>query len=338
MQIKIRDKKNSTLNRCELETKGFELNLKWNDRISKDLSYNIGFSLGDNQTKVTKYNNPTGILSNWYAGKIVGEIWGFDVEKIMQTQEEVDKLNGANRTFNQQYIFGGTWNVGDFKYVDHTGDNVVDAGKERTLTDHGDLRIIANSTPRFNYSISAGVNWKDFDFSMFWQGLMKQEFVPNRNNVFYYGWCSGGSTGSESGLFKDSPALDYWRPTDTQYSMLGANTDALFARRYSNSNDTYRNMPIDAQTGISRFVLNARYLRLKNIQLGYNVPAELLKKIWVQRARIYVSGENVLTFSPLPKAMEPETAVSGDHNYGGEVRGTTYPITKSISFGINLTF
>ena len=326
-------------NNAELETKGFELTLKWHDQISRDLSYNVGFSLGDSRTKVTKYNNPTGILSNWYSGKMSGEFWGFDVEKIMQTQEEVDQLNGSNRTFNQQYIFGGTWNVGDFKYVDHTGDGVVDAGLETTLKDHGDLRIIGNSTPRFNYGITAGANWKGFDFSMFWQGLGKRDFMPNRNNVFYYGWCGGGSTGSESGLFKDSPSLNYWRPENTQFSALGPNTDALFARWYTNSGDIARNVPTNASTrGISRFVLNARYLRLKNIQLGYTLPTELSRKVWVQRARIYVSGENVLTFSPLPKSMEPETAVSGDSNFGGSVRGTTYPITKSISFGLNLTF
>ena len=323
-------------NNAEMETKGFEFNVNWRDRISKDLSYNVGFTLGDNRSKVTKYNNPTGILSNWYAGKMVGEIWGWDVEKIMQTQEEVDLVN--NRTHNQAYIYGGTWNVGDFKYVDHNGDGVVDAGLERTLDDHGDLRILGNSTPRFNYSITAGVNWKDFDFTMFWQGVGKQQFMPNRSNVFYYGWCGGGSTGSESGLFKDSPALDYWRPEDTEYSMLGPNTDALFARRYTDNNMTFKNMVQDAQTGISRFMLNARYLRLKNIQLGYTLPAELTKKIRIQRARFYVSGENVLTFTPLPKAMEPETAVAGDSNYGGEVRGSTYPLTKSIAFGLNLTF
>jgi hypothetical protein len=328
-----------------LETKGFELRLSWRDRLSKDLSYNAGFTLGNSNSKILKYSgNDAMLLGNWYAGKTVGEIWAFDVEKIMQTEAEVAPLNNiidpvsGRREYDQRYIAGVTWNVGDFKYVDHNGDGIIDAGA-RTLDDHGDLRKVGNSMPHFNYSITAGVNWKNFDLNLFFQGVMKQQFIPGRDNIFYYGYVGGGSPGSESGIFKDSPGLDYWRPANTDPKFgLGPNTDALFGRKYSNNNDLYRNYWAGNAYGVSRFLINAAYLRLKNIQVGYTVPKELSRKIWVQNARIYVSGENVLTFTKLPKAMDPETAIAGDSRFSGEVRGTTYPITKSISLGVNITF
>ena len=326
-------------NNAELETKGFELMINWRDRISKDLSYNVGFTLGNNKTKITKYRNASGDIGEWYAGKMYGDVWGYDVEKIIQTKEEAlevyDSSTGKN---TQRYLYDGVWQEGDFKFVSRQADGTVDEG-ERRLDNHGSIRIIGNTTPRFNYGFTAGATWKGFDFNMMWQGVARRDFFPGTMNANYFGWVFGGAQGTESAFFKDGPSLDYWRPanSDPEYG-LGPNTNSFLARNYWDQNQTNKNRP-RSNRGIDRFKLNAGYLRLKNVQVGYTLPAYLSKKVWVERARFYISGENLLTFTSLPKTMEPETSFASDPSQGGQTYvGSYYPITRSISFGLNLTF
>jgi len=330
-------------NNAELSTKGFELMLNWRDRMSNDLSYNVGFTLGNSKTEITKYLNATGDIGQWYAGKMYGDVWGYDVEKIMQTPEDVAEVYkaGTDGYNKQKYLYDGVWQQGDFKFVSRQENGTVDEGLRR-LDNHGSLRIIGNTMPRFNYGITAGATWKGFDFNMLWQGIARRDFFPSTMNANYFGWVNGGSgatQGTESAFLKDGPSLNYWRPanSDPEYG-LGPNTNSFLARNYYDQGQNNKNRP-RSNTSISRFRLNAGYLRLKNIQLGYTLPVDLTKKVWVQRARIYVSGENLLTFTSLPKTLEPETAFASDSNNGGQTYvGSYYPITRSISFGLNLTF
>src|SRR5690606_5634435 len=134
---------------------------------------------------------------------------------------------------------------------------------------------------RYNYSITAGLNWKSFDFSMFWQGLGKHDCYPHANASMFYGMLTafGSST-----LLKDSPALDYWRPAN-ETNLLGPNTDAYFAKPYFH---VLTNKNRQTQ---SRYVLNGAYIRLKNVNIGYTVPQKWASKLFLQKARISVSGE-----------------------------------------------
>ena len=321
-------------NNAEMETKGFELMLNWRDQISNGLAYNVGFSLGDSKSTVLKYKVDQRFISGWYPGKNVGEFWGYVSEGIMQTPEEVlsvyDPANGINR---QQYIYNGVWRVGDMKYKDLDNDGKIDNGPGGgTVEDPGDRKVIANTLPRYNIGITAGATWKNFDFNMFWQGIGKRDFVAARGSVLYWGLVGGGSTGSESAVFKNSPTLDYWRAADDQ-TILGPNVNSYFGRPYFDNNQRYK-----SQQYQSKYVENAAYIRLKSIQLGYTIPAELSQKIFIQRARIYISGENLLTFTPLWKSIEPEAGIAGDGNYGASRNGSIYPLTKSFAFGLNLTF
>ena len=314
-------------NNAEMETKGFEMMLNWKDKLPNGLAYNVGFSLGDYQSKILKYNTAQNFVSGWYPGKTVGEYWGYVTDGIMQTQEEVDAMP------NQSYIYNGIWRIGDMKYKDLNGDGKIDQGTGgATLEDPGDLKVIANTNPRYNYSITAGASWKDFDFNMFWQGIGKQDFIPNRGSVRYWGLIGGGSTGSESAIFKNSPTLDYWRAADDQ-TILGPNTDAYFGRPYFDNNQRYKNFQYQ-----SKYVESAAYLRLKSLQIGYTVPTAISQKIKMQRARIYISGENLLTITTLWKSIEPEAGLSGDANYGASRNGSIYPITRSYAVGVNITF
>lgn len=305
-------------NNATLETKGWEGTLNWKDRISSDLNYNIRVSLGDSKTTVLEYLNEEGLIDNWYVGKEYGEIWGYTSDGLIQAEGE--------EMPDQSYFFP-FWYPGDMKYKDLNGDNIINDGA-RTLSDQGDLSVIGNSSPRYNIGIAASLTWKNIDFNMFWQGILKHTYYPYYSGGYSSSasdfWGIVGSIG-HSGIFK-GPALDYWRPAD-ETNILGPNTDAYFPKPYAT-----------AENGKSRqtqtdYLLNAAYLRLKSIQLGYTLPQEWTKKVHIQRLRVFVSGENLLTFTSLPEALDPERLHVGYYGLG-----QTYPLSKIFAFGLNLTF
>jgi TonB-linked SusC/RagA family outer membrane protein len=305
-------------NNAKLSTKGFELALNWIDQISEDFTYNARFTVGNYKTTILEYLNESGNINGWYEGRVHGDVWGLTTDRIMQDEDE---------DMPDQSFYHPNWRPGDIVYKDLDGNGVINEGT-RTLEDHGDLSVIANTTPKFNYGIMAGFKWKGFDFNMFWQGIGKRDFVPHRESEYFWGLMP---TPNNSGLFKGGRMLDYWRPAN-EPNMLGPNTDSYFPKPYA-SNERYKNVQTQ-----SRYVLDAAYLRLKNVQIGYTVPPQLLDRLFIHSARIYVSGENLLTFSKLPKMYEPETTVSSNPGDGGIDMGEIYPINQMFSTGVNLTF
>ena len=164
---------------------------------------------------------------------------------------------------------------------------------------------------------------------MFWQGIGKRDFLPGNNSEYFWGLM--GSPNS-SAIFHGGRMLDYWRPAN-ETNLLGPNTDAYFPKPYFSFIERSKNTQDQ-----SRYVLNAAYLRLKNLQIGYTIPPAVLNKFFIQRARFYVSGENLLTFSKLPKMYEPETTISSNPREGGVDMGEIYPINQMFSVGVNLSF
>ncbi|MBY5958682.1 SusC/RagA family TonB-linked outer membrane protein [Membranicola marinus] len=306
-------------NNAEMATRGFELVLNWTQQTSSSFSYNASFSIGDNRSKIRKYKNDKGLIGTWYDNKDVGEIWGFETDGIIQSEDEI---------IPDQSKYYSSWGPGDMKYKDLNGDGILDDGS-RTLDDHGDLVVIGNSTARYNIGLTGGINWKNLDFQMFWQGIGKRDYYPHVNSTLFWGMTRSWAS---SGLYKNSPALDYWRPADESNS-LGPNTNAYFPKPYFTS-ETNKNRLTQ-----SKYVLNAAYLRLKNLQIGYSIPSEFMSRLFLQKARIYVSGENLLTFSKLPDIFDPETAIASDPSYGGYLTsGVIYPMTRTLSLGVNITF
>jgi len=297
-------------NNAELETKGFELILTWKDRIGSDFSYNLKFALGDNKSTVVKYNNPTGILSTWYEGQVLGDIWGYETVGFFKDDADVD-------AHADQSVFHALWTAGDIKYKDQDGDGEITYG-ENTLDDHGDKIIIGNNRPRYNYGITAGLNYKGFDFRMFWQGIMKRDLMfSSSTNVF---WGFRGSMWQNS-YYEEH--MDYWSPAGSDF---GGGPNAYYPKPYILSEHRKNTQP---QT---KYIQSGAYIRLKNIEVGYTLPTKLSKKVLVQKARIYISGENLLTFTKLTKLFDPEATGGG---LGG---GKIYPLQKVYSFGVNLTF
>ena len=303
-------------NNASLSTKGFELILNWNDRIGSDFSYNAQISIGDNRSKILKYKNDNGLIDTWYNGKELGEVWGFVTDGLIQTAGE--------KTLDQTAIYPN-WGPGDMKYKDLNGDGKITEGA-RTLTDHGDLKVIANETPRYNVGFAAGFAYKGLDFNMNWSGSLKQDYLPGFGVNTFWGLTNSWTN---SAVFRDAPVLDYWRPAD-ETNILGPNTNAYFPKPYF-SNETNKN-----RKNQSKYVLNAAYMRLRNLQLGYTLPARISQKAAMQKARIFVSGANLITIKSLPKDIDPEQTIIGEDGYNNN--GSFYPMSASVTVGLNITF
>ena len=291
-------------NTADLKTVGFELSIGWRDRPSKDFSYDINFILSDYQTEITKFNNPQKILSTHYVGKKWGEIWGFETEGLFQSQAEI------NAHADQSKIYGGTWHPGDVKYKDLDGDGEITKGKG-TLDDPGDQKRIGNDQPRYSYGIKGGMKWRDFDFDIFFQGIGKRDVWTGGTQFWGFG---------NEWHVPLKHSLDSWRED---------NTGAYWPRSSYEKTNGNR----EKQT---RYLQDASYLRLKSITLGYTLPKSILNKVGADNIRIYVTGQNLLTFTDMLKVFDPETVLT-DTEKINDNKGV-YPITKSISFGLNVTF
>lgn len=305
-------------NNSELRTNGWEIAVSWRDQVTEDFSYSVSAMLYDYYSTVTKYNNPTNILTTDYEGKRLGEIWGYTTEGLIQTQAEADQIMQSK----YQQKFHTVWNTGDVKYADLNGDGVIDNGKN-TLQDHGDLSIIGNTTPRYQFALTVGAAYKGFDFNMMWQGVAKRDLWVE-GNMF---WGFMGTW--QSSLFAGDH-LDYYRDAEGDtYSGLGMNTNAYFPRPYlvNNQNDKNR----QKQTG---YLQNSAYARLKNLQLGYTIPKTITQKIDLSRVRVYFSGDNLCTLTGrFPKSLDPETAVKGKQGNGKSMNAQ-----MAFSFGIDVEF
>lgn len=303
-------------NNTDLRTAGWELELMWKDRLQNGLNYSLRFTLADSRTKITRYSNPSGLIDSFYEGKYCGEIWGYETIGIARTDDEMAEHVGSLVNGGQSAL-GQDWQAGDIMYSDLNEDGKIDAGA-RTLDNHGDLKRIGNSTPRYNVGIDLSADWKGFDFRMFWQGTLKRDYFQGS----YYFWGANGSQG-----YWFSTALkgheDYFRNDES--SPLGVNLDSYYPRPLLNTNKNQQ-----CQT---KYLQNAAYMRLKNLQIGYTLPRKIVQKMGIQNLRFFASGENLLTITDLVKFFDPETIESGSFAHG-----YAYPLSRTYAFGLNITF
>lgn len=300
-------------NNTDLKTKGFELELAWHDKVLKDLNYGLRFVLSDAVGEITRYSNPSGTLSQYYAGMKWGQIWGYETVGIAKTNEEMN-AHLSTLTNGGQSNLGSNWMAGDIMYADLNGDGKINSGAG-TIDDHGDLRVIGNSTPRFNFGFDITADWKGFDLSVFLQGVGKRDYFQGS---FYFWGADNTGRWNSMGLVQHE---DYFR-NDPNHP-LGLNTDGYYPRPLWG---TGKNQQVQ-----TRYLQNAAYLRLKNLQLGYSLPSSLVQKAGMSKVRLFVSGQNLLTITKMTTLFDPETI-------GGNSRGNVYPLTKVYSFGLNVTF
>ena len=289
------------MNNADLKSYGWEIEVSWRDRIA-DFNYGIRFVLDDNQQKITKYYNPTGDLNSYYVGEKIGEIWGYTTVGIAQSQEEMDAHLENNRP-----NWGSGWQAGDVMYKDLNGDGIVNS-ESQTLDKHGDLSIIGNNTPRYKFGLTLDGQWRGFDFSLFFQGVMKRDYWLGDT----YFWGAQGGMWQSCGFTQH---LDYWTED---------NRDAYYPRPYFSTTKNQQ-----TSTG---YLQNAAYLRLKNVQVGYTFPKKWMDKIGVESLRLYFSADNVFTVSQISGVYDPEL-LGGD--WGS---GKLYPLQRTWSFGLNVNF
>lgn len=313
-------------NNTDLKTSGWELTVSWRDKI-RDFTYGARFNLSDDRTKILRYPNEAGEINyqNFNAlipGEYMGNIYGLVTKGVARDADEM-AAHLASLPNGGQDAIGSEWQAGDMMYEDINGDGKVSMGS--TINDLQDLKLIGNTTPRFRTGITIDMGWKEFDFSMFWQGVLKRDYYfspvggagAGAKSAVFWGATSGNI--HESLFFKEH--LDYWRD-DT--SELGANYDSYFGRPlfYGSNRNRY------VQT---RFLQNAAYLRLKNVQIGYSLPKKWLYTVKIEKLRIFFSGENLLTFTQLSSVLDPESLDVGKMKSGG-----SYPLSKTFSVGLSV--
>ena len=311
-------------NYADLKTNGWELTLGWQDRFDvggSPLNYSIGGSLWDNQSEILKFNNPEHLLSDYYEGQKVGDIWGYETLGFFASDEEA--ANWADQTFllnsnTNEYL------AGDLKFADRDGNGVINEGKN-TLEDPGDRMIIGNTSPRYQYGFSISGNWKGIGISAFIQGIAKRDWYFAPEADLFYGPYNRPYGFQPTMMMDDHWTEDnpngYW-PRYRGYTALGTNR-SLGAPQ-------------------TKYLQDASYLRVKDITINYSFPEAWVNKIGAGRAMIYISGQNLFTFSGLykhTKNFDPEII----ENPAGEMtsshgQGDAYPMLKSYTIGLNLSF
>ena len=300
-------------NNTDLQTQGWELELSWRDVAFGQLNYGVRLVLSDAQATILRYSNPSGSLDMNYSGMKVGEIWGFETVGIAGSdQEMLDHI--ATLPNGGQSSIGSDWGAGDIMYRDINGDGKVDSGAN-TIEDHGDLTVIGNTTPRYSFGIDLTAAWKGFDLRVFLQGVGKRDYFQGSYYFF-------GTTGqSEWNSLAFAEHMDYFR-ADAE-NPLGQNLDSYYPKPYFNTTKNTRSQ--------TRYLQNAAYCRLKNVQIGYTIPQKYTSRIGISNFRIYLSGENLATITEMTRLFDPETI-------GANSLGNVYPLTKTYSVGLSVTF
>ena len=312
------------MNAADLRTKGYELTISWKDQFmlaGKPFRYNASVVFSDYITKITKFDNPQKLLSDYYEGMTYGEIWGYTTGGFFKTDEEA-----ANYIVDQSSVNGIIISsagdecglrAGDLKYVDLDGDNKISKGLN-TVDDPGDRKIIGNSEPRYQYGINLGANWLGFDFAVFLQGVGRVDWYPAPDARAFWGLYARPFSSFIPADFlskiwsEDNPNSYFPRPRGYIAMKDG--------RALGTVND--------------RYLQNVGYCRLKNLTVGYTIPEKLLRKAKISQLRVYFSGENLGYASELKKGsryVDPEQAMT-DGNL------SVYPWQKTFMFGIDLTF
>lgn len=312
-------------NYADLKTTGWEVSVAWRDRLNvggKPLNYGIRATVADYTAKITKYNNPDKRLSDYYAGQTVGEIWGYQTAGYFTSAEDI--ANSPKQTLIKASNTGQLL-PGDIKFADLNGDGVINDG-DKTVDKPGDRRIIGNSTPRYTYGIGVDADWNNFSFSAFFQGVAKRDWYP----------------GSEASVFWGQYNRPYNKVPVSQLDKIWSETnpDAYFPRYRGYVAQNGQGELTQAQT---KYLQNAAYLRMKNVQVAYNLPLHLIQKIKLTNLRVFVSGENLLTWSPLykiTKDIDPESINGSDRilTDGSSGNGNNYPVLKSVTLGLTATF
>ena len=295
-------------NAGKVNNKGWELDLNWREQRG-DFYYGIGFNLSDVKNSIVDLAGNSPDLSGYQVrmvGYPIDAFYGYVAEGLM-TPEDFKISDTKNHVYSLPkipVILGNDYQPGDIKYKDISG---PDGKPDGRITPEYDKIVLGSNIPRYTYSFRGDLAWKGLDFSFVIQGVGK---------------CDGYLAGSARHAFQDMAA--YPQKVHLQRYNVVTNPDpnAAYPRL------TY-NTGFNQNTFSTYWMEDASYLRLKNVQLGYTFPEKWMKKARIDKMRLYLSGDNLLTFSKFFYAYDPETPVS---------KGGYYPQIKTVVMGLNITF
>lgn len=316
-------------NAADLSTRGWELTLGYRNDFnvgSEPLNVGLKFTLSDDKTKITHYQNDQKLFSGKYwDGQNIGDIWGLTNDGYFKDKNDVKKLDES------AIVPWGSLDVveGWPKYKDLNGDGKIEQGA--SAKDPKDMKVIGNTSPRYRFGFNLDMNWKGFDLSVFLQGIAKMDYYPHH----YLFW--GPYQQPYANVYPWN--LDFYRATADNDATRAQHSDSYIKAGLADAN-TNSYYPVlqswlaDANNGKgldipqTKYLLSAAYLRIKNVTIGYTLPASLTKRYHINRLRVYVTGENIFEFSPIKKYVDPESVVDG--------YGWAYPYQRKYAVGLNL--
>ncbi|MBB4621247.1 TonB-linked SusC/RagA family outer membrane protein [Parabacteroides faecis] len=285
---------NPSVNTGNMHTTGYDLEIGWRDQVG-DFRYSVSANLSD---FISKMGNLGGTEFLGEKVKMEGsqfdEWYGYISDGLFQTQEEVDNSPKLNNNVT----------VGDIKYKDISGPDGVPDGK---ISSEYDRVLLGGSLPRYMFGVNFSASYKGFDFSMMFQGVGSQNSRISRNMIEGLNTNWGGFPSILEG--------DYWSTNNT----AAENAGVKYPRLTRNS--------VDANMSMSDYwMFNGRYLRMKNLTVGYTLPGVWTKKISMESVRFYLSGNDLFCLSKYPRGWDPEVSTTG------------YPITMSVLLGVSVNF
>lgn len=336
-------------NNAELRTDGWELSLQWRDQVTlggKPFNYSVKGTLWDSRSFVTKFNGNDGkklgtienLIANtgqpdYYEGMELGEMWGYTVVGLFKDWDDVNSSPTQNfkQTVNNAVYPGQV----KFKDLDLSGD--IDY-KGLTVDDCGDLSIIGNCLPRYRFGLNLSGNWNGIGLNLFFQGVGKRDWYPGYDSGYFWGRYARP-------FFYFTPTIHKLdNPYVAQFDADGncINWDTAYWPRPT----TYQTNSQDKKTVLSmpntRYMQNAAYVRLKNVELSYTFNEKVSHAIGMEVLKVFLNGENLLTYTPLHKwapNFDPEGIDGGDKDFSSNtLNGTAYPTFMSLAVGVNITF
>lgn len=304
-----------------IQNRGFEATVGYNNSIGK-LNFSINANGSINNNKVLSLGDmdfivpPDGTLVGSYqpsrtkVGHPISAFYGFIADGIYRSEDEISK--------GPIDMIGKELRPGDIRYKDITGDNRIN---------EDDRTIIGNPTPKYSYGLNLNLSYKDFDFSILFQGV-----AGNKIYNYFYQQGTVGDPRYNEGINRLADVNNRWTPE---------NPNANFPRLAFRDYDYAKNSRFS-----SFWLQNGSYLRMKNVQLGYTVPAAISKSIQVERIRCYISASNLFTFTKY-KGFDPEIGInstgysdvfSANRDLQIGVDRGVYPQPRMFLFGFNVTF
>ncbi len=314
----------------EVRADGWELGIDFKHSFNNGLNINAMVALSDVVEKIHEYRDGSSgrIISANYQGRTLGEIWGYETDRFFTEDDfKRDPATGQLLMERGAYVYqdgvpvqtfleyaGLRFGPGDIKYKDLNGDGKIDRG-DNSVENPGDQKVIGNTTPRYQYSLRLGADWKGVDVSMYLQGVASRDYWAT-GQMYIPGWRAHEAWYAHQ--------LDYWTPE---------NPNAFYPRLTQIGEASVFNFQPQ-----SKYLLDLSYLRVKNVQIGYTIPKAISQKVKIERLRVYGSGENLFTFDNLNGVpIDPEVNVTPGNQGDATGVGRVYPYRTSFSVGVQIT-